>query len=100
MKILNRLVIGIITMLSVAAGLAKAMQAPQEMEFLTGLGLTGTQVVVFGVVQIAAGVMLLSARSRLIGAGLATVAFLASSILIFIDGNLVFGSVSLLPAAG
>ena len=39
MKILNILVIASVALLSIAAGLAKVMEAAQEVEFLQSLGL-------------------------------------------------------------
>lgn len=99
MKIVNALIIAIIALLSIAAGLAKVMQSPQEMEFLQSFGLSSFLIVVFGLVQIAGGVLLVPRKTRMPGAILATSALLLSAILIFIGGNLVFGLVSLIPVA-
>jgi len=98
-KIVNILIVAIIALLSIAAGLAKVMQAPQEMEFLQGLGLSSVLIVVFGLVQILGGVLLVPRKTRMLGAVLATSAFVISTGLIFIAGNLTFGLVSILPIA-
>ena len=58
MKIVNILIIAIIVLLSIAAGLAKVMQAPQEMDFLQGVGLSSAMIIAFGLVQTSAGVLL------------------------------------------
>ena len=88
----------IVAVLSIAAGAAKVVQMPQEMEFLLGVGLSETLIIVFGVVQITGGVLLLLQETRLSGAVLAALAFIASSVLIFIGGNITFGLLSILPA--
>ena len=99
MKIVNILIIAIIALLSIAAGLAKVMQTPQEMEFLQGFGLSSAMIVAFGLVQISGGVLLVPRKTRLPGAVLATAALVVSTVLIFIAGNLTFALVSLLPIA-
>ena len=99
MKIVNILLIFVIALLSIAAGLAKVMQAEQEMEFLQSFGLSNVQIIAFGMVQIASGVLLISPKTRMFGAVLATLAFVVSSILIFAGGNLEFGFLSTIPIA-
>ena len=48
MKIVSVLIIAIVALLSIAAGLAKVMQAPQEMEFLQSVGLSTVLIFVGG----------------------------------------------------
>lgn len=99
MKILNTLIISIIALISIAAGLAKVMQTEQEMHFLQSFGLSSALIVVFGVLQIAGGVLLVPSKTRMLGAVLATSALVVSTTLIFIGGNSVFGFLSTLPIA-
>ena len=99
MKIMNILMIAIVALLSIAAGLAKVMQAPQEVEFLQSFGLSSVLIVAFGLVQVSGGVLLVPQKTRLPGAVLAALALVVSTILIFVGGNLVFGLVSMLPVA-
>ena len=99
MKIINLLVITVIALLSIAAGLAKVMQAPQEMEFLQGLGLSPFLIVAFGLVQITGGILMAPKKTRLPGAILVTFAFFVSTVLIFMGGNLAFGLFSIIPIA-
>lgn len=99
MKIVSYLIITIVALLSIAAGLAKVMQTPQEMEFLQGAGLNPGLIVVFGVVQILGGLLLVPPKTRMVGAVIAAAAFVVSAVLIFMSGNLVFGLISLLPIA-
>ncbi len=99
LKFVYILIIVAIALLSIAAGLAKVMQSPQEMEFLQGLGLSVFLIIVFGLVQIAGGVLVAPKMTRLPGAVLVTLGFAVSTVLIFIGGNVTFGLFSLIPAA-
>ena len=99
MKVVNILIVAIVALLSIAAGLAKAMQTPQEMEFLQGFGLSSVLIVVFGLVQISGGILLVPGKTRIPGAVLVALAFVVSTVLIFVEGNLAFGLVSLFPVA-
>ena len=83
MKIVSFLIIAMIALLSFAAGLAKVLQTPQEMEFLQGVGLSPVLIVVFGLVQIAGGVLLVLQKTRMVGAVLAASALVVSTVLIF-----------------
>ena len=97
MKVVNFLIIAVVALLSIAAGAAKVMQAPQEMEFLQSVGLSKSLIMVFGLVQIAVGFLLVLQKTRLPGAVVAAAAFIVSTILIFIGGDLAFGLFSILP---
>ncbi len=99
MKIVNILIISVVALLSIAAGLAKVMQTEQEMEFLQSFGLNSVLIIAFGMVQIVGGVLLVPSKTRMFGAVLATSAFIVSTILIFVGGNLGFGLMSTIPIA-
>ena len=99
MKIIHILVVAVIAILSVAAGLAKVMQAPQEIEFLQGLGLSVFVIMLFGLIQIIGGVLMAPKKTRMPGAVLVTLGCVVSSVLIFIGGNVTFGLISVIPAA-
>jgi len=99
LKIANIIIISVVALLSIAAGLAKVMQTEQEMEFLQSFGLNSVLIFAFGMVQIAGGVLLVPSKTRMFGAVLAALAFVASTVLIFVGGNLVFGLLSTIPIA-
>jgi hypothetical protein len=96
-KIVNYLIIAIVALLCIAAGLAKVMQTPQEMEFLQGAGLSPGLIIVFGAVQILGGLLLIPPKTRMVGAVIAAAAFAVSAALIFMSGNLNFGLISIFP---
>jgi len=83
--------------LSVAAGIPKLLQMPQELQFLSSIGFSAIAVSILGVIQLSGGILLLWKKMRLPGAVLAGIALLVSSVAIFSSGNTNFGLVSLLP---
>lgn len=97
MKILNMISITLIALLSVAAGFAKVMGAPQEVAFLQSFGFTSMLIIAYGSVQIAGGILLAIPNTKKLGAMIAMLAFGLSTVLIFISGNLMFGFISLFP---
>jgi hypothetical protein len=97
MKTAKLIFIGLMAILSVAAGAAKSLQVPEEVAFLQGLGLSLTMIVIFGVFQIIAGVLLALPKTRFVGAVIATMGFLASALMILISGNYPFAVISMLP---
>lgn len=99
MKILNILLIASISLLSIAAGLAKVMEVPQEVGFLRSFRFNDTLIFIYGFVQIVGGVLLALPKTINWGAIITILAFILWSVLIFIGGSLMFGLVSLLPVA-
>jgi len=97
MKIINKLLIVIIALLSIAAGFAKVMLTSQEVHFLESFGFNNIIIVGFGAFQIFAGLLLIVSKSRLYGAVLVLIAFILSSILIIVSGNMIFAIVSFIP---
>lgn len=91
------LLIYALALLSAAAGIPKIMQMPQELGFLGAIGFNAIAVSLLGIAQLAGAVLLLWSKTRLIGAGLAGLALLISSVAIFASGNTNFGLISVLP---
>jgi hypothetical protein len=87
----------LLALLSIAAGVPKLIQLPQELGFLQAIGFNAAMVSLLGIVQIAAGVTLAVPRSRFLGAVAVTIGFLISTIALFVAGNSAIGAVSLLP---
>jgi hypothetical protein len=98
MNRLKTLIWILLALLGVAAGVAKMLQAPQEMAFFHDqLGFNAEAIMAFGLLQLVAGIMLVFTKTRLVGAALLGVTLLLSSIVIFMAGQIGFGVVSLLP---
>lgn len=97
MKALTMVLVVLITLLSIAAGAAKVLQAPQEVAFLQSFGLSSPLIIAYGLVQLTGGILLAIPKTRKHGALVTISAFGLSSVFIFISGNYMFGVVSLIP---
>lgn len=99
MKIVNMVLITIIALLSIAAGVAKVMAVPEEVQFLESFGFSVTLISAYGLCQILGGFLFALPKTRIVGAVITIAAFALSTVLIFISGNLTFGVVSIVPIA-
>ncbi|NNE57051.1 MAG: hypothetical protein HKN36_02990 [Hellea sp.] len=97
MTLIQRIAIGAIAILSAAAGGAKVAMVPNEAAFFEGLNLSLKYMMVLGVVQIAAALLILLPKFRMVGAALAAMGFLISAVMIFKNGQTGFAAVSLIP---
>lgn len=97
MKLAQNILLGVVILLSFAAGLAKVMQTPQEVTFFESLGLNTSFLVALGILQITGAALMLRANLRRWGAALAAGALLTSMGMIFISGQIGFGMFSILP---
>lgn len=97
MKILNLVLIAVIALLGIAAGVAKVMGAPEEVQFLEGFGFNSMLIVLYGLTQIVGGVLLAIPKTLKLGAIITILGFSFSTALISISGNYAFALASLLP---
>jgi len=91
------LLIVLILLLCITAGAVKVMRTPEEMAFLQRFAFTANMVTIFGLIQLTGGAMLLNRKFRTFGGILALSTFIVSSLLLFLDNNLTFALLSLLP---
>jgi hypothetical protein len=99
MRILGFVVLGLLGLLSLAAGAAKLAQAPQEVEFFASVGLGAVWLYPLGALQVVGAIACIPTRIRKIGICAVALGFAISAAMIFATGNAVFGAVSLMPAA-
>lgn len=90
MKIIHIAVICILVFLAVSSGATKVMLMPQDVEFFGSFGFSNPALMAFGAVQLVGGVMLVFARTRIIGAALVAVTFAISAVLLILVGNVAF----------
>ncbi len=83
--------------MSLSAGLVKVLQMPQEVQFFERAGLGITMLILLGAGQIVGSVLTVLPKFRKPGATIIATGFLASSIVIFMTGDLAFAAISLLP---
>tara|TARA_R110002073_G_scaffold92685_16_gene217192 strand:- start:1278 stop:1622 length:345 start_codon:yes stop_codon:yes gene_type:complete len=98
MRLFMIILLVILIILSLAAGAAKITQMADDVRYLHAVGLTKPLIILFGLLQLAGGIMLIFPQIRRTGALIALVTFLISSIVIFLSGAYIFGVISLIPA--
>ena len=97
MKTVKIIILVLLIALGISAGIAKVMLVPEELDFFTSVGLSETLLMVFGVIQILAGLLLILKKFRKLGAFILAFTFCVSTILIFINGQTAFAFFSILP---
>lgn len=97
MKITITIIAVLLGLLSIAAGGAKIALVPEELKFLSQFGFTNTLTIVYGIIQVLAGILLLIPKTRLYASIIAVLAFGLSVVLLFMAGNLPFAGISLIP---
>lgn len=91
---------GLLTMLSVSTGLVKLTRMPEEMEIFRAAGMSDAATIGFGVVQLVGGLLLITNRTHAVGALVMIPTFLFATGVLFVNGLVPFGVVSLLfPAS-
>ena len=86
----------LLTLLGTATGAVKLFQMEQEMVIFAEAGFSTAATIAFGVVQIAAALLLLDARTARLGAGGLLISFVLATGVLFINGMIAFGVFSLL----
>ncbi len=97
MKIVQTVILVILILLSLAAGAAKVMQVPQEVQFFADAGLGVAAMISLGVFQILGAALSAVPKFRLIGAATMGAGFLVSALIILMTGDLMFAVISLIP---
>lgn len=97
MQIINKVILGILGVMSLAAGGAKIIRVPEEAQFFADAGLAPAVMIAFGVVQALAGILMLPQKTRVAGSLVAAIMFACSAVMILMSGNLQFGLVALVP---
>ena len=92
-----KIFLAILIVLSVASGITKVLLLPQDVEFFVRVGMTNGLLIFFGIVQIISGIALVFEKVRILGLAVFVVTFVFSTVLIFMDNNLVSGVLSLWP---
>jgi hypothetical protein len=99
MRIVNKVFLVLLVLISLAAGVPKIIQMPQELQFLAHLGFIPFAVTILGVIQFSGWILLLPPKTRAIGAFLAVAGLLVSATALLKGGNLGMGLISFIPVA-
>lgn len=97
MKYVYWVILGLLALMSVAAGGAKLAAMQQEVAFFAEAGLDVTWLLPLGAVQVIGAFLAIYPRSRAIGAAIMALGFFVSSVVIFMTGNIGFALISLIP---
>jgi len=87
----------IVSLLSLAAGLAKILMAEQEVVFFAALGIDPRWMIPLGLLQMAGPVLAIFKSRRAIAGIVMATGFAISGIMIFLTGNAGFALISALP---
>lgn len=99
MRIFKLILLVLLVLMSLAAGVAKIMQTPQELAFFEAVGVSPNLLIPFGLLQVIVAVLAILPKTRKFGLMFMAAAFLASALMIFAGGQVGFGVVSFIPAA-
>ena len=97
MKSVKIIILIVLIALGISAGIAKVMLIPEELEFFTSVGLSETLLILFGVIQILAGIFLMPKKFRKLGAAILAFTFCVSTVLIYLNGQIAFAFFSIVP---
>ncbi len=97
MKIFQTVILVILVLMSLSAGAVKLLQMPQEVNFFASAGLGVALLMALGAIQILGGVLAAVPKFKLPGVSIIAAGFFASTIVIFMTGQIAFGAFSLLP---
>ena len=87
MQIIRNLLVAVIALLAVTSGVAKMALMQQDVDVFGKHGFSDPILVAFGALQLAGGVFLAFRKTRTIGATIIALTFLASIVVLLLDGN-------------
>lgn len=95
-KYLPTILLVILILLSIATGVTKLIQMPEEMELFRNAGFSDMMTMLFGLIQVAGGILLIPTKTRKYGAIIMLLSFVIATIVVFIKGMIGFGIFSIL----
>lgn len=96
MRIASAVLLAILTFLAVASGMTKILLMQQDVEFFGRYGFTNPALIAFGLVQLIGGILLPFKKTRFSGAAIVASTFLASLVILLMDGNIPISIVTLI----
>lgn len=97
MTLTRRPALIVLALMSLAAGLAKVLQTPQEVRFFAEAGLGIMPLLGLGIIQVGGGLLAWFRRFRVPGLLLIALGFFLSVVVISVTGDLGFAAISMLP---
>ena len=88
MKLWMKIALVILVFLAVSSGFTKILLMPQDLDFFGQYGFTDTLLILYGSVQLIAGILLILPKTRVIAAVIVAITFLISMIVLMLSGNI------------
>ena len=88
MKIASTIVLVVLILLAVLSGFTKVALMQQDVNFFGRYGFSNSLLVIYGLTQIAGGVLMVLERTRFIGAAIVAITFLISLVVLIMDDNI------------
>lgn len=84
------------TLLSISTGVFKLLQQEADIQLFEKIGFNATATTILGAIQLIGGLLLISAKTRKLGAYIMIPTFVLAAVAVFANGMTAFGIVSLL----
>lgn len=97
LSVAERINLIVVATLGLAAGVPKLLSTAPEVALFQRLGVEKELLLLFGAMQVLGGFLLLAQRTRFLGARITASFFLASAVMLLVDGQIAFGVVSFVP---
>jgi len=88
MKIFLKIILVIIVFLATSSGITKIILMQQDVEFFGKYGFSNPILISYGAAQLLGAILLLLAKTRIVGAVLVAITFLISAVLLGLEGNI------------
>ena len=95
MKIASTIVLIVLVCLAILSGVTKITLMQQDVEFFGKYGFSNPMLIGFGATQLIGGVLMTFKKTRFSGAAIVAITFLASLVLLLLDGNIPVSMVTL-----
>lgn len=88
MKIVSTLILVVLILLAVSSGITKVALMQQDVDFFGKYGFSNRILIAYGLVQLIGGVLMITERTRFVGAAIVAITFLISLTVLLMEGNL------------
>lgn len=88
MRIAFSIVLAVLILLALLSGFTKVALMEQDVDFFGRYGFSNSLLVIYGLSQIAGGVLMVLERTRFVGAAIVAITFLISLVVLVMDGNI------------
>ena len=88
MKTVSTVILVVLILLAVSSGITKVALLQQDVDFFGKYGFSNPLLIVYGLVQLIAGVLMAFSRTRFVAASIVAITFLMSLAMLLMEGDL------------